>query len=207
LEVSFSTVLSIQILNFIGYDQSVLFSNLKALKTPIDSPGGIIYMRRKDNIHYQYSCLQKLAGKETADNCLREVKDTAQLTSITFAISGTCPAFSSWFVNLNKDIGQNMIDSHKDCLAKNLRCTEMQERKVLMVDGIEFRTELDLKVEAELGLEFPQLLGLLVATVRDLFGTTRGQGFETVFLSGEIEDVRFDTWWTWTTIEIETKQA
>jgi hypothetical protein len=118
-------------------------------------------------------------------------------TLVTFAISGACPALSADFTYINRYVAQSLIDSHYNCLDNLLVCRQFQESAPVLISGVEYRATLNLRIEREVDVEFPKLIGLLVGTVRELSDATGGTAFEMVSLNGKIEEVRFEAWWTW----------
>ena len=116
---------------------------------------------------------------------------------IAFAISGVCPPLSAGYTELNKNVGLRLMGSHGDCFSIVASCLEFRESATMFVDGVEYRAMLDLKMENELYLDFPILVGLLVGTVQALSGATGGDAFEMVILTGKVNGSRFDASWTW----------
>jgi hypothetical protein len=112
---------------------------------------------------------------------------------ITFAIFGTSPALAAEFFNINKDLGRSLTLSHETCSS----CQEFHEVVMTSIGGIKYRVTLDLAIDKEMSVEFPKLGGLVLSTARELFHATGKKAFELISLSGEVDSVKFEIWWTW----------
>jgi hypothetical protein len=118
------------------------------------------------------------------------------ITAVAFSILGACPALSADFSEINKYVGQSLIQSYNNCFNNLLLCREFQESASVQVGGVGYRATLNLAVEREMDVEFPKLISLLVGTARELFEATGGNAFEMISLNGKVDEVRFDAWWT-----------